>query len=174
MEALVVVGYGSQKRKKDITGGGVSTVSRERGWNVPPNLNIAQALQGAVAGFIVQQNEAGAASGESLMVRGRKSILASNNPLLVVDGIPYGGQIRDINVNDVLSIEVLKDASAAAIYGSRGSNGVILITTRTGSKGKPVIAYDGRYSMQKAIHVPEFMNAEEFYEFKNIREPGEK
>jgi TonB-linked SusC/RagA family outer membrane protein len=169
MEALVVVGYGSQKRK-DITGA-VSTVSRER-LERSPNLNIAQALQGAVAGFIVQQNEAGAASGESLMVRGRKSILASNNPLLVVDGIPYGGQIRDINVNDVLSIEVLKDASAAAIYGSRGSNGVILITTRTGSKGKPVIAYDGRYGMQKAIHVPEFMNAQEFYEFKNIREPG--
>lgn len=169
MEALVVVGYGSQKRK-DITGA-VSSVSRER-LERSPNLNIAQALQGSVAGFMVQQNEAGAASSESLMVRGRKSILASNNPLLVVDGIPYGGQIRDINVNDVLSIEVLKDASAAAIYGSRGSNGVILITTKTGSKGKPQIAYDGRYSMQEAIHVPEFMNAAQFYQFKNIREPG--
>jgi TonB-dependent SusC/RagA subfamily outer membrane receptor len=121
---------------------------------------------------VVQQTDAGAASNETLMIRGRKSILASNTPLIVVDGIPYGGQLRDINVNDVQSIEVLKDASAAAIYGSRGSNGVVLVTTKTGSRGKPVIAYDGKYATQQVINVPYFMTAEEFYEFKNIREPG--
>lgn len=169
MQTVVVVGYGTQ-RKKDITGA-VSSVPRDRLDKVP-NLNIGQVLQGSIPGFMVQQTGAGAASSEELMVRGRKSILANNSPLIVVDGIPYGGQLRDINVNDVQSIEVLKDASAAAIYGSRGANGVVLVTTKTGTKGKPVISYDGRIATQKAIHVPYFMTSSEFYDFKNIREPG--
>jgi TonB-linked SusC/RagA family outer membrane protein len=169
MQGVVVVGYGTQKRK-DVTGA-VSSVSQDRLEKVP-NLNIGQVLQGSIAGVMVQQTGAGAASSEELMVRGRKSILANNSPLIVVDGIPYGGQLRDINVNDVQSIDVLKDASAAAIYGSRGANGVVLITTKTGAKGKPVVSYDGRLSTQKAINVPYFMSAEEFYAFKNIREPG--
>lgn len=112
---VVVVGYG-QQRKKDITGS-VTSVPKER-LEMVPNLNLAQALQGAAAGITIQQTSGGAASGETMMIRGRKSILASNDPLLIVDGIPYGGQIRDINVNDVASMEILKDASAAAIYGS--------------------------------------------------------
>ncbi len=169
MQSVVVVGYGTQKRK-DITGA-VSSVSKDR-LEKNPNLNIAQVLQGSVPGFMVQQTSAGAASSEELMIRGRKSILAANNPLIVVDGIPYGGQLRDINVNDIESIDVLKDASAAAIYGSRGANGVVIVTTRAGTKGKPVVSYDGRYSTQEAVNVPYFMTAQEFYDFKNVREPG--
>ncbi len=169
LQDVVVVGYGTQKRS-DITGS-VSSVPKER-MDMAANLNVAQVLQSIVPGIVVQQTTAGAASQEEIMIRGRKSILANNSPLIVVDGIPYYGQLRDINIKDLESVDVLKDASAAAIYGSRGANGVILITTKTGSKGKPVITYDGRVSGQKAINVPYFMTGSEFYEFKNIREPG--
>jgi TonB-linked SusC/RagA family outer membrane protein len=169
LSEVVVVGYGVQK-KSDITGS-VSSVGSERLETVP-NLNVAQAIQGAVAGVMIQQSSGGAASSESMMVRGRNSILASNDPLIILDGIPYGGRISDINVNDVKSIEVLKDASAAAIYGSRGSNGVILITTKMGATEKPVIAYDVRYSVQKPTALPKMMNAEEYYAFKQERFPG--
>lgn len=119
LEEVVVVGYGTQK-KSDITGT-VTSLPKGRLENVP-NINIAQAIQGSVPGIMIQQSSAGAAPSEVIMIRGRNSILADNSPLIIVDGIPYGGQIRDISTNDVQSIEILKDASAAAIYGSRGSN----------------------------------------------------
>ena len=117
---MIVVGYGSQKRS-DYTGS-VASVPDQRLEKVP-NLNVAQAIQGAIPGVNVTTNQAGAASEESIIIRGRNSILANNSPLIVVDQIPYNGQLRDINVNDIESIEVLKDASATAIYGSRGANG---------------------------------------------------
>jgi len=168
LDEVVVVGYGTQK-KSDLTGT-VASVGSERLDNVP-NLDIAQAIQGAVPGVMMQTSSAGAAPGEVLMIRGRNSIRASNDPLIVVDGIPYGGQLRDINPNDVKSIEVLKDASAAAIYGSRGANGVILVTTKEGEQGKARISYDGYYSIQQFTKLPELMNGEEFYKFKLEREP---
>jgi TonB-linked SusC/RagA family outer membrane protein len=167
---VVVVGYGTQK-KSDITGT-VASVGQER-LELVPNMNIAQAIQGAIPGVMMQTQSAGAAPEEALMIRGRNSIQASNTPLIVVDEIPYGGQLRDINPNDVKSIEVLKDASAAAIYGSRGANGVILVTTKNGLKtGKSKISYDGYYSVQKFTKLPDLMNGEEFYKFKEEREPG--
>src|SRR5690606_17985937 len=168
LDEVVVVGYGTQK-KSDLTGT-VASVGSERLDNVP-NLDIAQAIQGAVPGVMMQTSSAGAAPGEVLMIRGRNSIRASNDPLIVVDGIPYGGQLRDINPNDVKSIEVLKDASAAAIYGSRGANGVILVTTKEGEQGKARISDDGYYSIQQFTKLPELMNGEEFYKFKLEREP---
>lgn len=168
MDEVVVVGYGTQK-KSDITGT-VASVGQER-LELVPNLNIAQAIQGAVPGVMMQTSSAGSAPNEVIMIRGRNSIRASNDPLIVVDGIPYGGQLRDINPNDVKSIEVLKDASAAAIYGSRGANGVILVTTKEGLEGKPKISYDGYYSIQQFTDLPNLMNGEEFYNFKMDREP---
>lgn len=168
MDEVVVVGYGTQK-KSDITGT-VASVGQER-LALVPNLNIAQAIQGAVPGVMMQTSSAGSAPNEVIMIRGRNSIRASNDPLIVVDGIPYGGQLRDINPNDVQSIEVLKDASAAAIYGSRGANGVILVTTKEGLEGKPKISYDGYYSIQQFTDLPDLMNGEEFYNFKMEREP---
>lgn len=168
LDELVVVGYGTQK-KSDLTGT-VASVGKERLENVP-NLDIAQAIQGAVPGVMMQTSSAGAAPGQVLMIRGRNSIRASNDPLIVVDGIPYNGQLRDINPNDVKSIEVLKDASAAAIYGSRGANGVILVTTKEGEKGKAKISYNGYYSIQQFTRLPQLMNGEEFYRFKMEREP---
>jgi TonB-linked SusC/RagA family outer membrane protein len=165
---VIVVGYGTQK-KSDITGT-VASLPKER-LGMVPNLNIAQAIQGAIPGVMVQTTSAGAAPGESIMIRGRNSILASNDPLIVVDGIPYGGSLSDLNPNDVKSIEVLKDASAAAIYGSRGSNGVILITTNEGADSKTTISYDGKYSVQSFVKLPDIMDGKEFYDFKLFRLP---
>jgi TonB-linked SusC/RagA family outer membrane protein len=169
LEEVIVVGYGTQKRS-DITGT-VSSMPKER-LEMAPNLNIAQAIQGAIPGVMIQTSSAGAAPNQVIMVRGRNSILASNDPLIVLDGIPYGGQISDINPNDIQSIEVLKDASSAAIYGSRGANGVILITSKEGVAGKAQIFYDGKFSIQRASNLPDLMTGPEFYAFKQFREPG--
>lgn len=170
LDEIVVVGYGTQK-KKDVTGS-VSSVPSER-LDMVPNVNIAQAIQGAVPGVVIQQSTGGSNPQSSIMIRGRNSILASNNPLIILDGIAYNGELSDINVNDVKSIEVLKDASSAAIYGSRGANGVIIVTTKTGVAGeKAKISYDGKYSIQQANNMPKFMSPEQFYQFKEIREPG--
>ena len=169
LEDVVVVGYGVQE-KSDITGS-VGSVSQKR-LEMVPNLNIAQALQGSVPGLLVQQTGAGAVPNQTLMIRGRNSILADNSPLIVVDGIPYYGNITDLNVNDIQSMEVLKDASAAAIYGSRGSNGVILVTTKTGKTGKPQINFEARYSTQSSVNEPDFLTGAEFYEYKMLRDPS--
>lgn len=168
LEELVVVGYGTQ-RKSDITGA-VASLNKER-LEKAPNLNIAQAIQGSIPGVMVQTSSAGASPSESIMIRGRNSIAASNSPLIVIDGIPYEGRISDINPNDVQSIEVLKDASSAAIYGSRGSNGVILITTKEGISGKTTVAYQGKYSIQSFAKLPDLLNGQEFYTFKMERDP---
>lgn len=170
LDEVVVVGYGTQK-KRDITGT-VTSLPKDRLEN-STNIDIAQALQGSVPGIMIQQSSSGAVPNEVIMIRGRNSILADNSPLLVVDGVPYGGQIQDINTNDVLSIEILKDASAAAIYGSRGSNGVILITTKNGALGKTTISYDGYYSIQKFAKLVDIMDGAEFYKFKNDRLPSQ-
>ena len=169
LSEVVVVGYGTQKRS-DITGT-VASLPKDK-LEMTPNLNIAQAIQGSIAGVMIQTTSSGAASEESIMIRGRNSIAASNNPLIVLDGIPYGGQIRDINPNTVESIEILKDASSAAIYGSRASSGVILITTKQGVSGKLKVSYDGKYSIQSFANLPDLMTGPEYYDFKMIRYPG--
>ena len=138
LDEVVVVGYGTQKRS-DITGT-VASLPKDRLENLP-NLNIVQAIQGAIPGVMIQTSSAGAVPDEAIMIRGRNSITASNNPLLVVDGIPYGGSISDINPSDVQTIEILKDPSASAIYGSRGANGIILITAKEGVIGKNTVSY---------------------------------
>ncbi len=170
LEEIVVVGYGTQK-KSDITGS-VASIPQERLQQVPNN-NFAQAIQGAIPGISVVSNSAGAEGNDvSILIRGRNSMTASNSPLIVLDGMPYSGSISEINPTDIESIEVLKDASASAIYGSRGSNGVILITSKQGKQGKPMISYDGFYGIQKIASLPDLLSPAEFYEFKNTREPG--
>ncbi len=169
LEEVVVVGYGVQ-RKSDLTGT-VASVPRER-LEMIPNVNIAQAIQGIVPGVMVQTSSAGAEPSQSIMIRGRNSIKADNAPLLIVDGVPYRGNIMDINPNDVKSIEILKDASAAAIYGSRGANGVILITTKQGVKGSMRVTYDMKLASQSHTNLPRVMTGSEFYAFKQERRPG--
>lgn len=167
LDEIVVVGYGTQK-KSDVTGA-VSSIPKERLQQLPNN-NIAQALQGSVPGLQINTNGGGSEGNNlSILIRGRNSISASTGPLIIWDGIPYTGGISDINPNDIESIDVLKDASAAAIYGSRGSNGVILITSKRGKQGKVSIAYDGSYGVQTLTNKPELLTGPEFYEFKTTR-----
>ncbi len=169
LDEVIVVGYGTQK-KSDITGT-VASIPKER-LDMVPNLNIAQAIQGAIPGIQIQQTASGASPRESIMIRGRNSIQASNSPLIVVDGIPYGGALSDINPNDIQSVEILKDASAAAIYGSRGSNGVILITSMKGIESEPKIKYDGYYSKQSFSNYPDYMDGGQYYDYKMTRFAG--
>ena len=164
---VVVVGYGVQK-KRDVTGS-VSSLSKDR-LEFAPNINLTQAIQGAIPGVQVTTTSAGANPGMSIMIGGRRSITASNGPLVVVDGI--AGDLGDISPDDVASVEVLKDASAAAIYGSRGANGVILVTTKTGREGMPKLSYNPYYSMQRMAKLPDIMTGEDFYQFKKDRIVG--
>ena len=167
LDEVIVVGYGTQKRS-DITGT-VASLSKER-LEMAPNLNIAQAIQGSIPGVMVSTNSGGTNPDQTIMVRGRNSILADNDPLIVVDGIPYEGNLSDINPNDVESIEVLKDASAAAIYGSRGANGVVLVSTKQGKAGKVNIAYEGKYSIQKITKKADYLTGPEYYTYKMERD----
>lgn len=170
LSEVVVVGYGTQK-KSDVTGA-VAAVSQERLENIP-NTNFVQAMQASVPGINISQNSGGAeGNSASIRIRGRNSITAESSPLIVLDNVPYSGSISDINPSDILSINILKDASSAAIYGSRGANGVILITTKKGNRGKPVISYDGFYGVQNIVELPRMLTPEEFYEYKSTREPG--
>ncbi|HSJ67546.1 MAG TPA: TonB-dependent receptor [Anditalea sp.] len=142
LDEVVVVGYGTQKRS-DITGS-VASVPKDRLSNLPVT-DITQAIQGTTAGLTVTQGSSVPGSPGGMQIRGVNSINANTSPFIVVDGSPFFGSINDISPNDVESIEILKDASAVAIYGTRGANGVILITTKRGSEGagKPRINYSG-------------------------------
>jgi len=135
MDEVVVVGYGTQT-KRNVTGS-VSKVDMSKTATLP-NTNVSEALRGTVAGVQVTDNGRPGQSG-SILIRGPRSLSASNDPLIVLDGIIFGGSLADINPNDILSLEVLKDASAAAIYGSRAANGVILVTSKKGTTEKPNI-----------------------------------
>lgn len=166
MDEVIVVGYGAQK-KSDITGA-VGSVSKDR-IDKMVSTDIAQIMQGSIPGLNVMTTAAGAnPEGQSglMLIRGRNSISASNDPLIVLDGIPYYGSISDVSPGDIASIEVLKDASSAAIYGSRGSNGVILINTRQGSEGKVTIRYEGYYAIQTVANFPHIMDGDEYYDYK--------
>ncbi|MFS0490698.1 SusC/RagA family TonB-linked outer membrane protein [Leadbetterella byssophila] len=161
MSEVVVVGYGTQKRS-DITGS-VASVPKERLSNLPVN-NVMQAVQGAVANVSVSQASSIPGDAPSTQIRGRNSINASSEPYVVVDGIPLSrtdGSINDINPNDVASIEILKDPSAVAIYGVNGSNGVILITTKRGTTGKPTVRYNTYGGVEEAAHILEPASPEE-------------
>jgi len=165
LEDIVVVGYGTQ-RKSDVTGA-VASISKERINNMVKT-DVVQLMQGAAPGLNVSATAAGSnpESGAILLIRGRNSISASTNPLIVLDGIPYNGSLSDINPSDVETIEILKDASSTAIYGSRASNGVIFIPTKKGVKGRTKINYDGFYSIQSVANFPHLMTGDEYYEYK--------
>lgn len=171
LDEIVIVGYGSQKRS-DVTGS-VSSISQER-LNDKPNTNFAQALQGALPGITINQNSSSAEQNDvSILIRGRNSINASNAPLIVYDGIPYSGTLADIDPNDIKSISVLKDASATAIYGSRGANGVIIIETKKGKFGKPKISFSSYSGFNEIANIPNVYEGQDFAAFKETREPGE-
>jgi len=142
LNEVVVIGYGTAK-KKDLTGA-VTSVSGERLVDKPVG-NLGQALQNKVAGVQVIQNGAGIPGGQPMIrIRGTNSINSNNDPLFVVDGIVgVSNPLATLNPQDIASLDVLKDASATAIYGARGANGVIIITTKRGKIGKPQLDYNG-------------------------------
>jgi TonB-linked SusC/RagA family outer membrane protein len=168
LEGLVVVGYGTQA-KSDVTGS-VATVSAER-LEDKAATTIEQALEGTVPGVSISTSGGGAEPNTNILIRGRNSLTASNAPLIVLDGIPYEGSLAEIDQNSVASISVLKDASATAIYGSRGSNGVILITTKKGG-GPAKFNYSGYAGIQQITNVPHVMTGPEFATFKCDRLNG--
>jgi TonB-linked SusC/RagA family outer membrane protein len=163
LEQVVVVGYGTQARK-DVTGsvGSVSSADLQ----AVPKTNAVDAIKGRVAGVDVISTGNKPGDGIRIRVRGERSLSASNDPLYVLDGIPIAEGIGDLSPNDIESIDVLKDASATAIYGSRGANGVVLITTRQGKSGRTSISYDTYAGVQQPGRLLPVMNGPEFAEFK--------
>ena len=146
LDDVVVIGYGSQ-RKSDLTGG-IVAVGEEKLQMVTTN-NLMDKLAGQIPGMNVTTSNAKPGEDQSLRVRGENSLTADNSPLIVMDGIPYSGSLGDIDPDIIENMSVLKDASSAAIYGSRGANGVILIQTKKGKKGAPTVSYKGQVGMQQ-------------------------
>lgn len=172
IEEIVAVGYGVQKRS-DITGAVASYSSKEL--EKMPQTNIGQALQGKIAGMAVTTSNSSAEdAGTDILIRGKNSISASSNPLIILDGIPYGQPLSEINPNDIESIEVLKDASSSAIYGARAANGVILLTTKKGVKGKTTIKLDSYLGFDIIAKESRYFTPEEFWEAFDQRIGQEK
>ena len=164
---VIVVGYGTQ-RKEAVTGS-VASITGDKIREIPAP-NISQALQGRLAGVEMSQTSTRPGATMQIRIRGIRSLTADNNPLIVLDGIPFIGSIGDINPNDIKSVEVLKDASATAIYGSRGANGVILITTDKGSKNrKPRINYNTYTGVQTIFAKYPMMDGPEFVALRAAR-----
>ena len=156
LDEVVVVGYGVQK-KSDVTG--ALTQVTEKTIKERPVQNALQAMQGKAAGVQITSNNRPGELGD-VRIRGNRSINASNDPLYVIDGIPMtAGSMADVNPNDIESMEILKDASATAIYGSRGANGVVLISTKKGKTGKVTINYDGSMSFSTIDSMTDWMNS---------------
>jgi len=184
LEETVVVGYGTAK-KSDLTGAVGSVTAEQIRSSVFTNFD--QALQGRVAGVQVTQNSGAPGGAASIRIRGANSITGSSEPLYVIDGIPFQGDgagvsgfdwaggangqnrvnpLAAINPNDIVSIEVLKDASASAIYGARAANGVILVTTKRGKKGESKVSYNAYYAQQELSRRIEMMNLPQFADYQ--------
>ena len=170
LDEVVVIGYGTV-RKDDMTGS-VSAIKAED-INRGAVVNTQDMLKGKVAGLLVTPGDGGPGSGSRIRIRGSASLNASNDPLIVIDGVPIaqgaGGAMSNpldlLNPNDIESFSILKDASSAAIYGSRASNGVILITTKKGKGGAPQVAYNGSVSVQRTASNITVMSADELMAF---------
>lgn len=168
MDEVVVVGYAVQK-KSDLTGS-VGSVKSESIENQPVT-RIDQALQGRISGVQIVSSNGAPGAGSTIRIRGGNSINGSNEPLYVIDGIIGAGDLNSINPADIQSIEVLKDASSTAIYGSRGANGVILITTKTGKGSNGVrLNYHGYYGIQQVSRYLDLLNGPEYVQWKNENE----
>lgn len=163
IDEVVVVGYGSVKRS-DVTGS-VSSLDATSITSASQT-NAVDAMQGRISGVNITRNAARPGGSYSIVVRGKSSINNSNEPLWVIDGIPTSSDARDLNPADIEKIDVLKDASATAIYGSRGANGVVIVTTKRGKEGHFSINYDGYYGVRLASHLPDMMNGDEYVKFR--------
>jgi len=171
LNEVVVVGYGTQ-RKRDVTGA-ISTITEES-LAVVPSDNVVDQLKGRMAGVDIVSNSTQPGASNQIRIRGDRSLGASqsqndaqNQPLIILDGVPFiGGSINDLNPDDIASLDVLKDASATAIYGSRASGGVILITTKRGKAGKAVTTYNAYYGISHITSEYPVFNGTEYAAFK--------
>jgi TonB-dependent outer membrane receptor, SusC/RagA subfamily, signature region len=164
LNEVVVVGYGTQKRA-NVTGS-ISSVKAKDLENVP-NGRIEQALQGRVSGVTIMQNSGQPGSPSTIQIRG-VTTFNNNNPLWVVDGVVVdAGGIGYLNQSDIESIEVLKDAASSAIYGTRAAGGVILVTTKKGRPGRPVVTYNGYYGISAPAKMLDLLNATEYAMLRN-------
>ena len=164
LNEVVVIGYGTLRR--EAVTGSVANVGGEK-LNQVAAANAAQALQGRVAGVLMTQTSSQPGAEMQIRIRGQRSLSASNDPLIVLDGIPFMGNLSDINPADIKSMDILKDASATAIYGSRGANGVIIITTNKGYQGAPAkVSYNGYVSFKTVFHKYPMMDGPTFAKFR--------
>ncbi len=161
---VVVIGYGTQRR--EAVTGSVANIGGEK-LNQVAATNAAQALQGRVAGVLMTQTSSQPGAEMQIRIRGQRSLSASNDPLIVLDGIPFMGQLSDINPADIKSMDILKDASATAIYGSRGANGVIIITTVKGNQGAPAkVSYNGYVNFKTVFNDYPMMDGPTYAKFR--------
>ena len=166
LKDVVVIGYGTQ-RKESVTGS-VANVSAEKLMENPSS-NITQALQNRIAGVDMQQTNSQPGAEMRIRIRGQRSLTASNDPLIVLDGIPFLGQLSDINPSDIKSLDILKDASATAIYGSRGANGVIMVTTNKGSLDTPAkVTYNGYVNFKTLFNEFPMMEGEKYVQMRKL------
>jgi len=164
LNEMVVIGYGSVKKRSVL--GAVSKVNNDDIARLPVS-DVAQALQGRAAGVQVTQNTGAPGEGVSVRIRGAGSINSGNDPLYIVDGIPTNDALKLLSPGDIENITVLKDASAAAIYGSRANNGVVLITTKKGIKGKTKVTYRGQTGFQTATRLTKMANTKDYVTIYN-------
>lgn len=162
---VVVIGYGTSK-KSDLTGSVAQVKMSDI--ETSPEISIDHAIQGRVAGVDIMSTDGEPGATTSIRVRGTRSISASNEPLIVVDGdVGAVESFNDINVSDIQSVSVLKYASSTAIYGSRGANGVVIVTTKEGTTVKPTITFSAKFGVSKRARSLDLMNAEEFVRYRN-------
>ena len=167
LDEVVITGYGSQIKKSDLTGS-IASIGAED-FESQPLIRVDQALQARAAGVAVTQTSGAPGAGYKIRIRGANSITGNNNPLYVVDGLVVGN-INNINASDISSMEVLKDASATAIYGNRGANGVVLITTKSGKKGKAKIQIDSFFGSSEVVQKIPVMTPAQFAAGVNLRD----
>ncbi|PTS97231.1 SusC/RagA family protein [Pedobacter sp. HMWF019] len=158
LNEVIVIGYGTVK-KRDLTGSVVSV----KGEDIAkvPSANPLESIQGKVPGVDITRSSGSASSGVNINIRGTRSITAGNGPLIIVDGVQYSS-LQDLSPNDIASMEILKDASSTAIYGSRGANGVILITTKKGISGLATISFNSYYGVSKVARYPSVRSGEQY------------
>ena len=156
---VVVIGYGTV-RKKDLTGS-VSSISDKQIANIPVS-NVSEAMTGKMAGVNITTTEGSPDADVKIRVRGGGSLSQDNSPLYIVDGMPIEGGIDYLNPSDIQSIEILKDAASGAVYGARAANGVVLVTTKTGSIGKTMVKYDFSIGWQNPWRKRKLLNAEQY------------
>jgi len=158
LSEVVVIGYGTVK-KRDLTGSVVSV----KGEDIAkvPSSNPLESIQGKVPGVDITRSSGSASSGVNINIRGTRSISAGNGPLIIVDGVQYSN-LQDLNPNDIASMDILKDASSTAIYGSRGANGVIIITTKKGISGQATVSLNSYFGLSQVSRYPTVMNAQQY------------